>query len=145
MVPNLYGMNNFQSTISPYQNPYIPYSQTNFQPQQNQSLIRVNGEDGAKAYQMGPNSVVPLFDANEDIMYIKITDGAGFGSYRKFKFEEIFNTPTQNSQSIDYVSREEFNQFKEEVMNNGKQFVQQYPTTTKQPNNTSNTKSKTNY
>ena len=31
-------------------------------------LIRVTGMDGAKAYQMPPNSVVPLFDADNDIM-----------------------------------------------------------------------------
>lgn len=27
---------------------------------------------------MPPNSVVPLFDADNDIMYVKSTDGAGF-------------------------------------------------------------------
>lgn len=41
-----------------------------------QQLIRVTGMDGAKAYQMGPNSCVPLFDSDNDIMYIKSTDGA---------------------------------------------------------------------
>ena len=46
--------------------------------QQGMQLIRVTGMDGAKAYQMPPNSVVPLFDADNDIMYIKSTDGAGF-------------------------------------------------------------------
>lgn len=40
-------------------------------------LIRVTGMDGAKAYQMPPNSVVPLFDADNDIMYVKSTDGDG--------------------------------------------------------------------
>lgn len=41
-------------------------------------LTRVTGMDGAKAYQMPPNPVVPLFDADNDIMYVKSTDGAGF-------------------------------------------------------------------
>lgn len=52
-------------------------------------LIRVTGLEGAKAYQMSANSVVPLFDANEDIMYIKSTDGAGFPTIRTFSFMPI--------------------------------------------------------
>lgn len=58
-------------------NPYMPRPFT-MDPQRNQmQLIRVTGMEGAKAYQMPPNSVVPLFDADNDIMYVKSTDGAG--------------------------------------------------------------------
>ena len=76
-----------------FQNPYAPLMGQNqfynpqmmkptpVQPQeQTQSLIRVNGIDGAKAYQMPANSTVALFDSNEDVMYVKSTDGAGFRS-----------------------------------------------------------------
>lgn len=52
-----------------------------------ESLIRVTGYEGAKAYQMMPNSTVALFDGNDDIMYIKTTDGAGFATIKTFKFE----------------------------------------------------------
>lgn len=41
-------------------------------------FVYVTGLDGAKAYQMPPNSEMPLFDSTGDIMYIKTTDGAGF-------------------------------------------------------------------
>lgn len=54
---------------------------------QGQQLIRVNGMDGAKAYQMQPNCSAALFDSNDDLLYIKTTDGAGFGSVRTFRFE----------------------------------------------------------
>ena len=40
-------------------------------------IVRVNGIQGAQAYQTGANSSVALFDANEDFFYIKTTDGAG--------------------------------------------------------------------
>ena len=115
-----------------FQNPYAalmgysPQSPQNmFSPQVEpaQNLIRVNGVDGAKAYQMPANSTVALFDANEDIMYIKTTDGAGFPSLRTFNFVEI----TQNEKSTgsqDYISRQEFEEFKKELMNNGKQSIQ---------------------
>lgn len=54
-------------------------------------LIRVTGMDGAKAYQMPPNSVVPLFDADNDIVYVKSTDGAGFPTIRAFAFQPVEN------------------------------------------------------
>lgn len=76
------------------------------QMQQGMQLIRVTGMDGAKAYQMPPNSVVPLFDADNDIMYIKSTDGAGFPTIRAFAFQPVEN-PTPQAQQ--YVTREEFN------------------------------------
>lgn len=72
-------------------NPYMPQPFT-MDPQRNQmQLIRVTGMEGAKAYQMPPNSVVPLFDADNDIMYVKSTDGAGFPTIRTFAFQPIEN------------------------------------------------------
>lgn len=107
------------------QNQFYPQSMNNQQiiPQeQPQNLIRVNGIDGAKAYQMPANSTVSLFDSNEDIMYIKNTDGAGFPSIRMFRFEEIKET-TKKEEKQDYISRKEFEEFKKELMNNGKQSI----------------------
>ena len=51
--------------------------------------MRVNGYQGAQAYQMGDNAAAVLFDANEDIFYKKITDGAGFASIEIYSY-----TPT---------------------------------------------------
>ena len=119
-----------------FQNPYTPYIQQQMQqnqfsqfqqtqPQiQTQNLIRVNGIDGAKAYQMAPNSTVALFDNNEDIMYIKTTDGAGFPTIRTFSFNEVTHNAQQQVSNNEYVTRDEFNKLKEELLN-GKQFIQQ--------------------
>ena len=107
------------------QNQYYNQQMNNqqiFPQEQTQNLIRVNGIEGAKTYQMSANSTVALFDSNEDIMYIKTTDGAGFPSIRTFNFAEI----TQNEKSScsqDYISRQEFEEFKKELMNNGKQSI----------------------
>lgn len=92
------------------------------------NLIRVTGIDGAKAYQMPANSSVALFDNNDDYMYVKTTDGAGFPTIRTFKFEEI--QPNQIGNIVednDYISREEFENFKKEMMEYGKQFIQAEP------------------
>lgn len=70
--------------------------------QQGMQLIRVTGMDGAKAYQMPPNSVVPLFDADNDIMYVKSTDGAGFPTIRAFAFQPVEDKPEPVPQ---YVTR----------------------------------------
>ena len=88
-----------------------------------QQLIRVTGIDGAKAYQMGPNSCVPLFDSDNDIMYIKSTDGAGFPTVRAFSFAPM---EEQHEQARDYVTREELEEFERsirEMVENGKQPV----------------------
>lgn len=54
----------------------------NFNPVQpqatRQEIIQVNGLDGAKAYQMQPNSQIILLDLNNPTVYIKQTDGANF-------------------------------------------------------------------
>lgn len=104
-----------------YYNPQMNNQQI-YPQEQTQNLIRVNGIGGAKTYQMAPNSTVALFDSNEDIMYIKTTDGAGFPSIRTFSFTEV-KEQNKPIPQVDYISREEFEEFKKELMNNGKQSI----------------------
>lgn len=88
-----------------YQPQYIsPYNMginQCFNQNQNQQIVRVNGIEGAKAYQMTPNSMVALFDNNNDIFYVKSTDGAGFATIRSFKFNEIAGNETGTSADLD--------------------------------------------
>lgn len=115
--------------------PQVPnYSQT-FSPNFTQTanttqLIRVNGIDSAKAYPTTPNSTVPLFDANEDIMYIKSTDASNFPTIRIFRFVEEQETQIPAQQ---YVTIDEFNKFKEEILN-GKQFISNTSKSTNEQN-----------
>lgn len=90
------------------------------------NLIRVTGLDGAKAYQLPPNSSIALFDSNNDIMYIKTTDGAGFPSIRAFSFTPI-DTAQQVEHTSDYVQRPEFDELVAQVKEliNAQQPVQQ--------------------
>lgn len=85
-------------------------------------LTRVTGLEGAKAYQMPANSTVALFDNNDDLMYIKTTDGAGFPTIRTFTFNEVVANNNTVSENADYVTRDEFNKLKEELLN-GKQSI----------------------
>lgn len=105
------------------------YPQMNFQPPsygQSNNLIRVNGIEGARAYQMTPNGTVVLFDEGRDVFYLKTSDGGGFASIREFTFTEKKN-PVQ-SLTDDYMTKAEFNaeieKIREEI--NGKQYIQQH-------------------
>ena len=107
----------------PVQNPYMDRLAQMQQPQPQQprdGLIRVTGMDGARAYQMPPNSAVALFDGGQDIFYVKTTDGAGFPTIRAYSFQ-----PMEQAQAMgasEYVTRSEFEQLKEMIMH-GKQPV----------------------
>lgn len=104
-----------------YNSPYQAQTMYNQSYRQTaQQLTRVTGVEGAKAYQMPPNSVAPLFDSGSDIMYIKSTDDAGFPTIRAFSFAPLDNTPPPQLPALDltqYVTREEFNALREELSN----------------------------
>ena len=105
----------------PAQNPYMDrLAQMQPTPQPSDGLIRVTGMDGARAYQMPPNSAVALFDGGQDVFYVKTTDGAGFPTIRAYSFQ-----PMEQAQAMganEYVTRAEFEQLKEMIVH-GKQPV----------------------
>lgn len=47
-------------------------------PAMGQQVIRVNGENGARAYQMGANSSALLLDESGTIVWLVTSDGAGY-------------------------------------------------------------------
>lgn len=61
---------NFQN---PYLNPY--YQPQTVQPSQ---VIKVNGENGARAYQIGANSSALLLDESGLMVWLVVSDGAGY-------------------------------------------------------------------
>lgn len=99
----------------PWQNPYLPNAQ--YQPnymtaggtyqmaqQPVHGFVYVTGLEGAKAYQMPPNSEMPLFDStNDGVMFIKTTDGAGFPTITVVDCKRRDGQREQSS----YVTREE--------------------------------------
>lgn len=86
-------------------------------------IEKVNGIESARQYSMPPNSRVALFDANDDVFYIKQTDASGFPVIRKFRFMEEVEKPVQQPvEENKYVTIDEFNKFKEELLD-GKQSI----------------------
>lgn len=92
-----------------YQN---PYAYQNHMYPMNNGIIWVQGTEGAKAYQLSPNSNVILMDSEIDgRFYIKVADNVGMCTLRTFKFEEITNMPTSSAKEVDlsqFITREEF-------------------------------------
>ena len=86
-------MNNFY----PYQN---MYQQPMYTPKQ--EIIRVNGENGARAFQIAPNSSALLLDENSPIVWVVQADGAGYKTVTPYSI-----TPYQPEPPIDVKSLEE--------------------------------------
>ena len=98
-----------------------PYNFNFVPPTLSQNLIKVTGIEGAKAYQMSPNSVTALFDDKENIMYIKQTDGAGFPTIKTFTFTECETETETKPAEISEIRaeidalREDMNKLKAEI------------------------------
>lgn len=102
----------YDNMMNPQYNPYARNQVPVVTPPM--QLIKVTGIEGAKAYQMAPNSSVALFDDSNDIFYVKSTDGAGFPTIRSFKFEPVVESSPVNT---DYVTRKEFEELKGMILN----------------------------
>ena len=89
-------MNNFQN---PYQ-----------YPMQKNGITWVQGIEGAKAYQVTPNTIVQLMDSeNDGIFYIKVSDNIGMSTLRTFRYTEIEQPeePQQQTNLSEYVRKDE--------------------------------------
>ena len=91
-------MNGFQFAPYNFMNPYQQAVQPVQPPVQ---VVRVNGEGGAKAYQMGANSSALLLDESGLMVWLVTTDGAGYKTVSAYDI-----TPHKQSPAPDYGSLE---------------------------------------
>lgn len=75
------------------------------------NVTQVSGIEGAKAFQMLPNSTAALFSSTEDVFYFKSTDGAGYPTVRAYRFEEV---PAEGSR-MDVATKGELEEVREAV------------------------------
>lgn len=104
-----------QPFTAPYQQP-APPPQVDASQQVQRPTLQVpwvNGEVGAQAYLIAPNSTVLLMDSDNPIFYIKTSDLSGKATIQAFKYEEINpSAPVSSTAPTNYVTREEFEAFK---------------------------------
>lgn len=109
---------NTQSPIIPngyYQNQYYPSMQP--QPIYQQQvpsfqITKVNGENGAKAFQMPPNSSIILLDESNPKVYIKETDGA---SYPKLSVYKLVPDTDEKKEDEEKVSEDQIKKLEERI------------------------------
>ena len=113
--------NNAYGGFNSNQYNYMPNYQNGLQGQ-TKSLIRVNGLEGAKAFQVMPRETVALFDGNDDIFYIKSADDGGFPTIKAYRFSEI--DLTGENPTNEYVTKSEFEELRNEVKKYAEQSIQ---------------------
>ena len=91
---------NFQS---PFINPYGMAPQyPPVMPAAAQQVVRVNGENGARAYQIGANSSAMLLDESGLMVWLVTSDGAGYKTVQAYDI-----APHKEAPAPDYVSLED--------------------------------------
>ena len=107
----------------PQYNQFMPtYMQPQPQPvptwgqnQQRMEIVRVNGENGARAYQLPPNSSALLLDESAPLVWLIQTDGAGYKTATPYTI-----APYQEPPAPDYNSLAERIQRLEDMINGRK-------------------------
>jgi hypothetical protein len=79
------------------------------QPTQNNGIIWVQGEAGAKSYMVAPNTTVQLWDSESQTIYLKSADASGMPSMRIIDYTIRDSTPKAPnlSQQSDYATKSE--------------------------------------
>jgi hypothetical protein len=99
----------------PVQNP-MPMQQPR---QDTNGLNWVQGEAGAKSWYITPGSTVLLMDSENQRFYLKSADMNGVPAMRTFEYTEVGiqpQKPQEVPQTVNFVSVEEFNSFRDEVL-----------------------------
>lgn len=92
------------------------YQNQMYYKQQTNNIMWVQGVEGAKAYQLSPNTNAMLMDSeNDGIFYIKTSDNIGMCNLRVFKYEEIKETPSTQADTSQFVTRAELNELLEKM------------------------------
>ena len=103
--------------MQPNQNQFYPRSTIMSGPQ----IQWVQGIEGAKAYQLAPNSNVQLLDSeNDGLFYIKTSDNIGMCNLRVFKYEEITNQQSPSAANLtEYVRKDELESLINSILGGG--------------------------
>ncbi len=116
---------------------YQPQSSYQLQPQpvqqqQNPGMIWVQGEAGAKSYLLTPNTTLPLWDSEQQTIYLKSSDASGMPSMKILDYTireqgaPHKNNLTEEQHKIDlsgFVTYDEFNNRLDEITRKLDRFI----------------------
>ncbi len=104
IIPNGYYQNQYYPSMQPQ--PIYQQQVPSFQ------ITKVNGENGAKAFQMPPNSSIILLDESNPKVYIKETDGA---SYPKLSVYKLVPDIDEKKEEEEKVSEDQIKKLEERI------------------------------
>lgn len=114
---NPFGYNGMNNMGVPQATPQNPFQQS-----EPSGIIQVVGLDGAKAYHAKNNTMIPLFDSNEAVFYIKTTDNYGNSNVRVFDFKERVQEEPK------YITQDDLNNTMTNFMNQMMEVINAKPT-----------------
>ena len=87
-------------------------------PRQDQNgLIWVQGEAGAKSWFVNPGATVLLMDSESMRFYLKSADMNGVPAMRTFEYNEVgAPKPQEAPQAVNFVTVDAFNEFRDDVL-----------------------------
>lgn len=109
-----------------YQTPiYYPTQSNAFQSvgsvganqQQNSFVQWVQGENAAKSFPVAPNTSVPLFDSEANVIYIKSADASGMPSIKILDYTVRDSEPrkAESAPQMDFVTHNELADIQKEI------------------------------
>lgn len=108
------------------------YQQPTFPRHQIFNMTSITGGlDGAKHYPLAPNVTMPLWDQNEQRIFVKSTDERGNATYQILKYEIESEEDDSN-----YVTKDDFAKYMQEIKEmiaNGKQIISENKSAVQQP------------
>lgn len=102
-----------------FQQPFQAPPQFPMQPprQDQNGLIWVQGEAGAKSWFVNPGSTVLLMDSESMRFYLKSADMNGVPAMRTFEYNEVgAPKPQEATQAANFVTVDAFNEFRDDVL-----------------------------
>ena len=87
------------------------------QPNVQSSLIWVQGINAAKSYPVAPNTSVPLFDSEANVVYIKSADASGMPSIKILDYNVRDSEPrkAESAPQVDFVTHNELADIQKEI------------------------------
>lgn len=103
-----------------YQSPQVAQNNnvnTQQSPVNNSGIIWVQGESGAKSYIVPPNTTVPLWDSENQVIYIKSVDATGKPSMTILDYVDRDATQNDKKETIvpDYATKSELEDLYKQV------------------------------
>ena len=87
------------------------------QPQMNNGIIWVQGEAAAKSYPIAPNSSVPLWDSEDNVIYIKSADMSGMPSIKilDYTMRDVSPKTAEISTQSDFATKDDISILEKEI------------------------------